>query len=475
MQDGVLRESGPGVGLARDRGAAMLGAFVEGLGTGDVRSTRGALRAGRRDHLGVAFVRFRECGASSVVADIDPALAVTKVSSGGRTFALELPRPTRAAQDQALARARVDGRPDRRHRRRDRAHRRLPRRGGDAGRSRRQPAARLEPAGPGRAPADRPGRAHRLHGADRRRERRRQGAGRAADPRVEPPPQRGPFVAVNCAAIVETLLEAELFGIEDRTATGVRGRRGKFEQADGGTLFLDEVSDLSLSAQAKLLRAIQDLVGRARRRHRTHDASTSASSRRPIAACRELVDASGSSARDLYLPAERRRHLRCRRCASARDDILELARAFPRAPSRPAGRAAVRRPLPRRCWPTTGRATCASWSALIERAVTLAEARRHRAGRSAAGAARRLRASCAVDRGQRQLRAWASRYARLVLERCDGNKREACRVLDISYHTLQAYLRYTPQLRAAQKALPAAATTEPQPDPPGGESEVVAR
>src|SRR5215813_12806931 len=69
----------------------------------------------------------------------------------------------------------------------------------------------------------------------------------------------GPFVAVNCAALVETLLEAELFGIEERTATGVRGRRGKFEHADGGTLFLDEVSDLSLSAQAKLLRAIQDL------------------------------------------------------------------------------------------------------------------------------------------------------------------------------------------------------------------------
>ena len=49
-----------------------------------------------------------------------------------------------------------------------------------------------------------------------------------------------------------------MFGIEERTATGVRGRRGKFEQADGGTLFLDEVSDLSSSAQAKLLRVIQD-------------------------------------------------------------------------------------------------------------------------------------------------------------------------------------------------------------------------
>ncbi len=72
--------------------------------------------------------------------------------------------------------------------------------------------------------------------------------------------RHGPFVAVNCAAIVESLLEAELFGIEERTATGVRGRRGKFEHADGGTLFLDEVSDLAPSAQAKLLRAIQDLT-----------------------------------------------------------------------------------------------------------------------------------------------------------------------------------------------------------------------
>ena len=68
----------------------------------------------------------------------------------------------------------------------------------------------------------------------------------------------GPFIGVNCAALVETLLEAELFGIEDRTATGVRGRRGKFELASGGTLFLDEVSDLSPAAQAKLLRAIQE-------------------------------------------------------------------------------------------------------------------------------------------------------------------------------------------------------------------------
>jgi transcriptional regulator with PAS, ATPase and Fis domain len=56
--------------------------------------------------------------------------------------------------------------------------------------------------------------------------------------------RQGPFVAINCAALVQTLLEAELFGIEGRTAAGVRGCRGKVEHADGGTLFLDEVPEL---------------------------------------------------------------------------------------------------------------------------------------------------------------------------------------------------------------------------------------
>jgi two-component system response regulator HydG len=73
----------------------------------------------------------------------------------------------------------------------------------------------------------------------------------------------GPFVPVNCAALVESLLEAELFGIEERSATGVRGRRGKFEMADHGTLFLDEIADLSAAAQAKLLRVLQDFSSNA--------------------------------------------------------------------------------------------------------------------------------------------------------------------------------------------------------------------
>ncbi|TAK56602.1 MAG: sigma-54-dependent Fis family transcriptional regulator [Gammaproteobacteria bacterium] len=100
--------------------------------------------------------------------------------------------------------------------------------------------------------------------------------------------QNGPFVAINCAAIPENLVEAELFGVMRGSFTGADvSRPGRFERASGGTLFLDEVSSLTLLAQTKLLRAIQE-----REFERVGDTITRRSDVRIVAASNvELKDA----------------------------------------------------------------------------------------------------------------------------------------------------------------------------------------
>ena len=72
------------------------------------------------------------------------------------------------------------------------------------------------------------------------------------------PRAHGPFIALNCAALPESLLESELFGVEKGVATGVEKRMGKFELANAGTLFLDEIGDMSLATQARILRVLQE-------------------------------------------------------------------------------------------------------------------------------------------------------------------------------------------------------------------------
>ncbi len=251
---------------------------------------------------------------------------------------------------------------------------------------------------------------------------------------------RGPFVAVNCAAIVETLIETELFGIEERTATGVRGRRGKFELAEDGTLFLDEVGDLSVAAQAKLLRVLQDL-----RVERVGASSSQRVNTRIVAATNRPLSVLVQrnlfrsdlyyrlSGVEVHIPPLRAR----------REDVPLLAaytlRKHRRASAEWSLDASAVEALVAYDWPGNVR----QLERVIERAVALScsqeigiadlppeitQEYRDLTGESEPG--------CDYS-----LHTWTRRYARLVLDRCHGNKRQACERLDISYHTLQAYLK----------------------------------
>lgn len=145
------------------------------------------------------------------------------------------------------------------------------------------------------------------------------------------------FVAVNCAALPETLLESELFGHEKGAFTGATQiRRGRFEMADGGTLFLDEVAEMGMGVQAKLLRVLQE-----QRFERIGGDRTIAVDVRVVAATNRDLSASiadKSFRQDLYyrlnvfpihIPPLRER----------RDDILPLALSFVGKISRRMGRA----------------------------------------------------------------------------------------------------------------------------------------
>ena len=249
---------------------------------------------------------------------------------------------------------------------------------------------------------------------------------------------RGPFIAVNCAAIVETLVETELFGIEERTATGVRGRAGKFELAEDGTLFLDEVGDLSPAAQAKLLRVLQDLSVEKVGGHGTQRINTrivAATNRSLAMLVREQRFRTDLYYRlsgvEVHVPPLRAR----------REDVPGLVKhvmaRYGQAREWRVSHAAMEA-LNAYDWPGNVR----QLERVIERAVALADGPEIGLGDLPADITQEYRdltfdSSTGTDY---TLRTWSRRYARLVLERCHGNRSRACEALGISYHTLKAHL-----------------------------------
>ncbi len=279
------------------------------------------------------------------------------------------------------------------------------------------------------------------------------------------PRRGGPFVPVNCAALVETLVEAELFGIEDHTATGVRGRRGKFEISDHGTLFLDEVADLSPTAQAKLLRVLQDMcverVGAqgARRVDARIVAATNRSLATLVKAGRFRPDLFYRlSGVEIFVPPLRAR----------REDIPLLVEHFLSRHGRPRAlsvSASAVEAMAAFEWPGNVR----QLGRVLERAIALSTGPCITVGDLPPEIATEYHDLLhdVPDRDE-SLRAWSRRYVWLVFDRCGGNKRRTCRVLDISYHTLQSYLnRPRGTTRPRPQPVRAAASTEPSLAPAG--------
>ena len=275
-----------------------------------------------------------------------------------------------------------------------------------------------------------------------------------------------PFIAVNCAAIPEQLLESELFGHEKGAFTGAVARRiGKFEEADGGTLLLDEISEMDLRLQSKLLRALQerviDRVGGGK--PVPVNIRVLATSNRDLGA---LVRA-GEFREDLLYRLNVV-NLRIPPLRERKDDLAALARFFidkyARANGRPARKLSQRRP---------------DASAGARLARQRARTRKRHAPRGAAGerrgsrrrsdprarrrAGRRARATIWARRSKPAKRPRAHSVGRTVadveqdliletLTHCLGNRTHAAHILGISIRTLRNKLKLYSRRRRAHSA-----------------------
>jgi len=248
----------------------------------------------------------------------------------------------------------------------------------------------------------------------------------------------GPFVAVNCAALTETLLESEMFGHEKGAFTGAtEARRGRFELAHGGTLFLDEISEMGANLQAKLLRVLEE-----RELERVGGTRTVAVDVRVIAATNrdpETAVAEGALREDLYyrlnvFP------LRIPPLRERKADVLPLAEHFARRISRRMGRpvkpfdAAARDAVCVYDWPGNVR----ELQNAVERALIVARGDVIRRADlpfmgDPATPAEPATASTLADLERRAILA--------ALDRNDGNRRATADELGISLRTLQYRLK----------------------------------
>ncbi len=247
-----------------------------------------------------------------------------------------------------------------------------------------------------------------------------------------------PFVAINCAALPETLLESELFGIERGVATGVEARLGRFESAQGGTIFLDEIGDMPLSLQAKLLRVLQE-----REIERVGGRRRIPIDVRVLAATNALLTekiAAGEFREDLYyrlrvveivLPPLRER----------REDIPKLARHFLERFAAREGREVLT--LDREAFAALLSHDYAGnireLENLLEGAASLSRGgtiRLEDLQWLPARAPGRVEAEPVAENEVPNLRALQERHIRRVLKLAGGNKSRAARLLGISRRTL---------------------------------------